>query len=182
MNRLRNPATPYILEVRPITKDDLQGLREPSHRTPLQRLRDSHHNVARLIASGLSNIAIASRTGFSLQRIVQLKTDPAMIELIARYRDKVDEVWKESIDDYMSLATANMLKAERQISDKLDAADEAGELLPTRELIAISRDAADRFGYGKKTTNLNVNVDFAAKLEAARARSIKVIEAADADS
>jgi hypothetical protein len=37
--------------------------------------------------------------------------------------------------------------------------------------MAISRDAADRTGHGKVQTNMNVNVDFASKLEAARRRS-----------
>lgn len=176
MNRMRNPMTPYILDVRPITKNDLQGLREPSRRPKIKKLRDSHHNIARLAALGLTKRVIAERAGFSHERVCQLLADPSVKELVARYRDKVDESWKAEVDTFMELATRNMLKAERQISDKLDAADEAEEFLPTRELIAISRDAADRFGYGKKTTNLNVNVDFAAKLEAARNRSTKVIE------
>lgn len=176
MKALRNPLHPYIEEVRPITKDDLQGLREPAARYRIQRLRDSHHNMARLFALGLSNSEVAARTGFSLQTTCLYHNDPAIKELIEHYRGQVTDAWRESVDNYMELATQNMIKAERQISDKLDAADEAGELLPTRELIAISRDAADRFGYGKKTTNLNVNVDFAAKLEAARKRSNKVIE------
>jgi hypothetical protein len=55
-----------------------------------------------------------------------------------------------------------MNKAERQLEDHLDTADERDELLPVRELVAITTDRMDRFGYGKKSMNLNVNVDFAA--------------------
>ena len=69
-----------------------------------------------------------------------------------------------------------MTKAERQISDRLDEADETGESLPIRDLVAVSRDAADRLGLGKKSTVTNLNVDFAAKLEAAIGRSAKIIE------
>lgn len=172
----RKATIAYIESVRPITRDDLQSLREPASRQTLKHLRDSHHMIARLTAQGLSMSEVSNRVGMGYSRISLLLRDPSMVELINRYRDKVTEVWKDQVDDYMSLATANMLKAERQIADKLDEADAAGELLPVRELIAISRDAADRFGYGKKTTNLNVNVDFAAKLEAARKRSNRVIE------
>jgi len=57
------------------------------------------------------------------------------------------------------------------ISDKIDAAIEADEPLPMRDLIAITSDRADRFGYGKTQRNINLNVDFAAQLEAARKRS-----------
>ena len=70
-----------------------------------------------------------------------------------------------------------MIKAERQISEHFEVADEAGELLPLSKLDTISQGRMDRFGYGKKQTNLNVNVDFAAQLEKARQRSGRVIEA-----
>jgi len=65
-----------------------------------------------------------------------------------------------------------------QIADKLGEAEEAGETLPVRDLIAISRDAADRFGYGKKQTNVNVNADFASMLERTidRSRKARLIE------
>jgi len=48
--------------------------------------------------------------------------------------------------------------------------------IPLRDLMAISRDAADRFGYGKHTTQTNVNVDFAAQLERAIRRSGKLAD------
>jgi hypothetical protein len=86
----------------------------------------------------------------------------------------VTEEWRDEQDRLAALAVSNMHKAERMISEKLDAADEAGETLPTRELIAITSDRMDRFGYGKKNMNVNVNVDFASKLEAAITRSRKV--------
>jgi hypothetical protein len=66
---------------------------------------------------------------------------------------------------------ANKLKAEVMLGDKLDAAIDGAEVMPTKDLLAISRDAADRTGHGKVQTNMNVNVDFASKLEAARRRS-----------
>jgi hypothetical protein len=159
-----------------MTRDDLAALRAPAKKPTVKKLRDSHHQLARLAASGLTNLDIAARSGRSLASIVILKQDPAMIELIEHYRGLLTESWRESADAYYDLIYSNQLKAERQIADKLDEADERGELLPTRELIAIARDAADRTGYGKRSTNVNVNVDFAAKLEAAMARSQKVID------
>ena len=76
----------------------------------------------------------------------------------------------------MELAVSNMVKSERMIAEHLDKADEEGELLPLSQLDTISQGRMDRFGYGKKQTNLNVNVDFAAQLEKARQRSAKVID------
>ena len=173
---LRNSRTARVLSVRDMTVDDIRSLQEPAQKQRLAKLRDSHHHVARLVASGLTNLEVAARTGRSLAGVVNLKQAPAMIELIARYRSMIDESWKTAQDEYYELLLTNSMKAERQIADKLDEADERGETLPTRELIAISRDAADRTGYGKRSTVTNLNVDFAAKLEAAMARSQKVIE------
>lgn len=137
-------------------------------------LRESHQKIARLLASGLKLGEVAQHTGYSYQRVHILSKDPAVQELVSRYRNMLIEDWREEESTFQGLAMKNMVAAERQLADKIDAADEAGELLPTRELLAISSDRMDRFGYGKKNTNLNINVDFAAKLEAAIARTKKV--------
>lgn len=168
-----------ILGIRELTRDDLALLRDKRQPHIVQRLRDPHHLLARLISAGLGLQAAANRAGYSYNRASQLvNNDPAFKELLAQYRKDVHAQFLESVDEYAQLATGNMLKAERMLADKLEDADDAGESLPTRDLIAISRDAADRFGYGKKATNVNVNVDFAAQLERTIARSGKVINGA----
>jgi hypothetical protein len=174
LTRGKLPTKIDILGVRELTRDDLACLRADrgtTQRSIPQRFRDPHHALARLIAAGLKINEAAARSGFSASRAYLLHTAPAFQDLVETYRKDVNNAFIASQDDFFALATANMLKAERQIAERLDKADEEGELLPTKDLIAISRDAADRFGYGKKSTNLNVNIDFAAKLEAARKRS-----------
>lgn len=158
----------------PLIAADLERLKEQRYApsTP-QKLRDSHHMIARLRASGLRNFQIAERMGYSVVRVTALLSSPAMEELIAQYRVKVDEAFVENTDAFFELATSNMLAAERHIRDQIDQLDEAGELLPVRTALAISRDAADRFGYGKKSQQTNINVDFASALEKAIARSGK---------
>jgi hypothetical protein len=168
------PAPIPIGQPIPMVATDLERFREQRYvaSTP-QKLRDSHHMIARLAASGLRTYEIEERTGYSYVRIRDLLASPAMEELIAQYRKKVDEAFVQSQDQFFTLATRNMLAAERHIADHIAELDETGELLPVRTALAISRDAADRFGYGKKTQNLNINVDFAAQLERAIARSGK---------
>lgn len=153
---------------------DLERLREPRYvaSTP-QKLRDSHHMIARLTAGGNKPGEVAKLTGYSRERVTALLSSPAMEELVAQYRLKVDEAFVENQDTFFAVATANMLAAERHISDHIAELDEAGELLPVRTALAISRDAADRFGYGKKTVNLNIHADFATQLEKAIKRSGK---------
>lgn len=162
--------------VRELTLDELPRLKEKRDALRVQRFRDSHHKLAWLCATGMRAEQVAKAAGYSLIRVYTLTSDPAFKQLVAEKRAKVEEHRAEVLDDFEELVHSNMLKAERQIADKLDDADEENELLPTRELIAISRDAADRLGYGKKATNVNVNIDFAAKLDRAVARSSKVIE------
>lgn len=156
---------------RPLTREDLDKVTEKRNIDSVKKLRDSHHMVARLLAAGLPRTLVARRSGYSLNRVDTLLLDPSFQNLLTHYREAVTADVKGEMDDFLELATNNMLKAERQIADKLDEAMSKDEFLPTRDLLAISRDAADRFGYGKKTTNVNVNIDFAAKLEAALRRS-----------
>ena len=151
-----------ITSVKDLVISDLSEIMTARGPQPIVKtLRDSHHNVARFIALGLDNTAVAERTGYSYVRVATLVADPTFQELITYYRNLVTKLFLEEADDYMQMATSNMLKAERMIADKLDAADEEGETLTTRELIAISRDAADRFGYHKRQTQVNVNVELA---------------------
>lgn len=173
----RNANTPRVLSSRPLTEADLELLRQPVARVGIRSIRDSHHHLARHLASGLKLWEVSRLTGYSMARISLLRHDPAMEELIAHYRGIITEEWREEQDSLATMAVANMTKAERMLADKLDAADEAGETLPTRELIAITSDRMDRFGYSKKTVNANINVDFAANLERAIAQQQKKIAA-----
>lgn len=171
-----------VISIDPIKREELVVLKDLREDTTasakglIERLRDPHHMLARFIAMGMTGSDAARKAGYSISRVSLLRNSPAFQELIAYYRNLVNSGWKEEVDEYLELATSNMMKAERMLAEKLEAAEEEGETLPTRDLIAISRDAADRFGYGKKTTNLNVNVDLAAKLERAIARSGKLID------
>lgn len=165
----------HIVETWELVREDLSILLEKRpNEFRISKLRASHHNVARLLATGqFTNRHIARITGYTPSRISLFLKDPSFKELVSRYREQVEEAFQKSEEEFTNLLYENMVRAERMISDRLDQADENEELLPIKELLAVSRDAGDRLGYGKKQTNLNVNVDFAAKLEAAIVRSGK---------
>lgn len=162
---------PEVSGIRSLARADLSALLEKRPPAQLQTLRDTHHRVARAVAAGLRNDEVAQLCGISYNRVSTLKQDPAFGELVAHYRGLITAEYVRSVDSFMEVATANMLKAAVMISDKLDDAIDKGEFLPTRDLLAIHDTGADRFGYGKMQKNLNVNVDFASQLEKARARS-----------
>ena len=163
--------TVEVTDFRSLTREDIALLAEKRTPAILQTLRDSHHRIARAMAAGLRNDEIAASCGISYNRVSMLKNDPAFMELVAHYRSLVTAEYVRSVDSFMEVATGNMLKAAVMLSDKLDDAIDKGEFLPTRDLIAIHDTGADRFGYGKMQKNLNVNVDFASQLEAARRRT-----------
>ena len=160
-----------------IERDDLSLLHQGNRTTSsIQRLRASHHRMARLAAYGFTNKEIAANTGYTKERIGQLLGSPAMKELVAVYESRIEEKDVENLDAFLSLKTSNMIAAERHIADHIAELDDVGELLPVKTALAISADGADRTGYGKRTTNLNVNMDFAFALEKAIKRSGKEIK------
>src|SRR6266404_1000000 len=184
LHRGKISTKPEILSVRPLTREDLALVLEKRPDAPrsggsiVQRFRDPHHRVARLFASGLKVGEVAERCGYSYNRVSQLHSSPAFQELIAKYREKVDASFIANVDEFYEQATSNMRMAERQIAERLEAAeDDDGSPIPLKTLVDISGDRMDRFGYGKRQTNLNVNADFASLLEKAIARSGKTIEA-----
>lgn len=174
-------TTPEITNIRSVTRADLAHLATPRSPNQIQTLRDNHHRMARAIAGGLSNAEVAATCGVSVGRVSLLRADPSFIDLVAHYRAVLTSEWAQA-DTVIEFMRTNALKAQAMISDKLDDAAVKNEFLPTRDLLGIAELGLDRTGYGKVNKNININVDFAAKLEAARNRSsradsARVIEA-----
>lgn len=176
----RRHNSPNILEVRSLTTADLATLRSgPAHIDPARRIRDRHHHIAWLIALGKPNTDIAAEVRISPMRISVYLRDPAFVELCDRYRAEIAEARREATTDFVNAATDTMVKAERLIVRRLDAAlisDDPDDAPALRDLNRIAADRMDRFGYGKHSTSesRNVNVNFAAKLEAAISRSRRI--------
>lgn len=161
-------------EIEVLTKADLAIVLEkrPDSGSRLQKLRDSHHMLARMVALGKRYAEAGRLAGYAANRVSMMMKDPTFVELVDHYRAQIAEGWKQEVDEFTELAVGNMVMAERMLRDKLEAADEDDTQLPTRDLISISRDAADRFGYGKRSTkDVNLNTDFATQLEKTIARS-----------
>ena len=74
--------------------------------------------------------------------------------------------------EFTTLQVMNRNMAERQLMDALE--DSESTPLPPVILNRIAVDRMDRTGYGRHTTTTNVNIGFAAKLEAAITRSRKL--------
>lgn len=162
-----------ILGIRPLSRDDLACVKEKRNVPAVQRFRDPHHRLARLLASGLRPAEAATQVGYSLARIYILQADPSFQDLVAAYRKDVHDAYVSGEEERFRMATEVNLKALRHLNEHFDKADEEGELVAIGRALSVFADTSDRVGLSKKSTNLNINVDFAAKLEGAIARSAK---------
>lgn len=108
---------------------------------PLQRVRDTHHAVARLVADGLKDVEVSAITGMCQSRISILKGDPAFQELLVFYSE---EKRKEYVDIHRRLG---LLSAEA-LSGLLMRLEARGDTLPTKELVSIAKLGLDRSGFG----------------------------------
>src|SRR5882724_12514107 len=172
LHRGKLARNPKVNMVRPLTREDillLQDKRPPQNRP--KAMRETHHRLARMVATGMRVDEILHLTGFSYTRYHTLKHDPAFTELVTQYRGKVDEAWERSLDEVYEVETSNHRRMVHMVADHLDEAEETNVKIPLKELFIGIADRADRFGYSKKVINRNENLDFAKMMEAAIARS-----------
>lgn len=174
--------TPEVSDIRELSRADLTHLTQKRAVSGITQLRDNHHRIARCVASGLTNGQSAEFCGISQMRVSQLRQDPSFQELVAHYRAMLTAEWVAAADPVIEFLSSIRTKSLAMIEDKIDAAAESGEFLPSRDLATFAELGLDRTGYGKVNKNVNVNVDFAANLEAARkrsdrAREVRTIEA-----
>lgn len=176
------PAVPVTATVlRHITPEDLAALAEGPRGTivsgEIVKLRDRHHALARCLAGGMSEMDAGIVTGYLPSRISVLKADPSFQELLAFYRSHTDDVYRNLHSKMAGLAEDVVVELRDRFED--NPGDFDNEEL--RELLKLT---ADRVGHGpsSKTTNVNVNVDLAARLGEARerVRAMKVVEHEDA--
>jgi len=164
-------------------------LSEKMKRPVILRLRDTHHMMARLFAAGLRPGQVAARMGYSLSRVSVLQGAPQFQDLVAAYREEVDGRYREAVTDllseYTEITVRNGVMAARLTHDTLEEA-EPGDIA-LKDLTAISAHTADRYGFGKQRTNVNVNVGIADALDRCversgirRQREPKLVEAAPA--
>lgn len=131
---------------------------------PIKRLRETHHALAKAIADGLSQTDAAIRTGYSISRVSILMGDPTFQELVEHYRENRALAYRD-----MHQAMADLgLDALQELHARLE---ETPEELSNQLLHDIAKTFADRTGYAPVAKSVNVNVDIAGRLAAARKRA-----------
>lgn len=170
--------SPLELEIiSSISEEDLlnrnEGALVSSEAPTLSRIRGIHHEIARLLASGLKPADVSAATGYSLSRISILQKDPSFRELLSFYEAKSDEVF---VDVRKRMAVLG-LDAASELADRLE---NKPETLSNSQLIEISKASLDRAGFSPVTKTVNVGVQISSdELEALRNSknsSVKVLD------
>jgi hypothetical protein len=157
--------------LRPIEDEDLlaqAAANKPLKLEPLQKLRERHHMLARLISAGESNIAAAAATGFTKEYVSNLIcNDPSFKELVEFYRDKVEEQFFSTTAQLAGLAQDVITELRERIESDAESFD-------NRELRGLMTDLLDRTGFGpSRTEKKDITVNLATQLDAARQRALQ---------
>lgn len=163
--RGRAPKPIAAAVVRELDRADLVLLSTEKGSKPsaIKRLTERHHALARNIASGMPIGDAALLQGYTISRVSILQGDPAFKELLTFYREDAQRPYR---DLHVRLSGLAMDAAE-ELSLRLE---EEPEKVSIGQLMDLTKMGADRTGFGPQATNLNVNVDLAGRLEAARKR------------
>jgi len=142
----------------------LAGSRETKPK-PIQRLRDRHHALARLIADGMENVEASAITGYDAARISVLRADPAFKELVAGYKKQKEAAFGEFQDRAAMVA----LSALNIIQERLEDQEEE---ISTGQALEIVKTLADRTGHAPVAKSLSVtaNLDIGDRLKKASDR------------
>jgi hypothetical protein len=163
----RAPKPVVASVVRELDGNDLLLLGEEKGSKPsaLKRITERHHALARNLASGMAESEAATMCGYVISRVSVLKSDPAFKELLAFYREDATRPYRDLHNRLSGLA----MDAAEELSLRLE---EEPDKLSVGQLVDLTKMGADRVGYGPQTssTNINLNVDMAGRLEAARKR------------
>lgn len=164
----REPGRPLESKaafVRELTEADLallDNVKLPT--TRLKRLRDTHHAAARSIAAGMKHTEVALVTGYTPTRVSQLLADPAFADLVAFYRSNLDVTFAGLYEKFSAFS--------HEVFEELRTRFEADpDTFSNTFLAELLKLTADRSGNGPRSTQININLSLAGRLEAARRRA-----------
>jgi hypothetical protein len=129
---------------RDLTEADIQALNGPRGANlprTIQKLRSSHHALARCLASGMKASQAAQVSGYTQNRISILQDDPTFAALVAEYRAEAKEIFADLNERMNNLS----LDAIEELHERLLEAPEAFSIAM---LLDVVKAFADRTGHG----------------------------------
>lgn len=140
--------------------------------------KDSHHLVLRLMARGLSNEEIISKTGYSYSHINFIRNDDKFKELREHYRSRIAELRDEAERDGYATFVAVREEATGLLLERIMKDPKS---IPSPLLADISLRYGDRTGLGMVNKSVNSTVDLNRLAESlalgrARAERLSVVD------
>lgn len=161
--------------VRELTAEDLRTPpTQVQTAAPIKALRDTHHALARLLATGMSEHEASLQTGYSPSRISILKADPTFMELLEFYRERGEG----AVSDFRERMAVVGLTALAELGERLE---EKPEDFSPALLKDIVKDMADRTGHAPQkgpSQVTNINIGLSERMAAARERTAQALAAA----
>lgn len=162
------------MKVTSLTPDDVKPRGRP--KGALAKIRAHHHLVAKLFALGMKPTQIAPLVRRTPATVRNWLDSPASQELVAQYAEaehtkvvKHEEYVQELMLEARALAAEQMVDALRQ--------NETDGLLGFEKLLKAFEVTADRTGMARQTLSVTLHGDLGDRIDQAKARSKKVIEA-----
>ena len=132
----------------------------------LKKIRDSHHALARVLATGMGEQEAAAITGYSSSRISILKADPQFNELLEFYRGQAQEV----VADFRTRMVNMGLDALQELQDRMNDSPQDFSVGMLKDIV---KEIADRTGHAPQrgpSSVTQINIGLSDKMAAARAR------------
>lgn len=144
----------------PIESQDLIAREEgglPTSEAPtIAKLRGIHHEIAQLLAQGLSETEVSAITSYSLSRISILKRDPSFKDLVAFYQKQKTEQFADVQKRLATLSLDAIGEIQERLAEKPDS-------ISTSQLIELSKVTLDRAGYSPVSKSQNISVSMSAE-------------------
>lgn len=153
-----------IIEIASLTEAEVPTRGRPKGSTTVDKIREVHHFVARMVAKGHKPAEIARVINRSAPTVRNMLANPAMADLVAGYQDEHFAEAENELDYRTELEKQISVLGLERIRDKL--ADPECDM-PIAQVIKAVDSANDRTGLGKQETRVNLNVDLGAKLDRA---------------
>lgn len=125
--------------------------RLPDDPKDIKKIREKHHSIARLIASGLSQTMAAQLTGYTAGYVGVLLGAPAMQELVSLYRSN----YAASADLIGEKLRTVAMDAVDELAHRLE---ESPESIDEHALLGMAKLGLDRSGHGP-TSHVNLRTE-----------------------
>lgn len=161
------PGVPNpVLVRREIEESDIAFLANSVQTKPqlITRVRNTHHKLAKLLATGESNASASLLTGYSPSYISEIQRDPTFRELLAYYCTQ-DEVRVADVRERMTAVGLSALDEMQQRLEEDPSKWSNGQLMELTELTLVKtgRVGGSGGGFGAAPTGgagVSVNVSF----------------------